>query len=67
MGGGQFQALSIALTGCQVTPLEAESALSFSFSKETTQRDVEAAVESICRIYRELKRLSRIFFQEGVV
>lgn len=67
MGGGQFQALSIALTGCQVTPLEAESALSFSFSKETSQRDVEAAVESICRIYRELKRLSRIFFQEGVV
>lgn len=64
MGGGQFQALGIALVSCQVDPVEAECALSFALSKETSESDVQALIEIISKTYRELRRLSRVFFQE---
>lgn len=58
MGGGHCQKLSCVLTACGVDSVLAGSALSFSLSCETTEEEIDYAVERIVETAKKLRRLS---------
>lgn len=59
MGGGQFQSIDRILEACSVDHATAQCALTFSLSKDTTDADIDRAVEIIADTAKRLKRLSR--------
>ena len=58
MGGGSFQQLSLQLQACGIGNALAQSAVSFSLSRETTEEEVEAAVPKIIEAVELLKKIS---------
>jgi cysteine desulfurase len=59
LGGGRYQKLSHLLMASQVDEHLAQCALSFSLSYETTEEEVDAAVETIVACVKKLKALSQ--------
>ncbi len=62
IGGGVFQTISLQLRNCGVDPTSSDQAISFAFSKDTREDEVEKAVQLIVKAVHELRRLSRVFF-----
>lgn len=61
MGGGPFMPLSHTLTECGFPKEMALSALSFSFSRYSTEEDVDKAVKALKKSVEKLRGLSRYF------
>lgn len=59
MGGGQLQQIGYVLSALDVPEKDSLTALSFSFSRESTDQDVEEAVERITRTVNALKKASK--------
>lgn len=57
-GGGHFQRLGLILEAAGVDPVLANSALSFSLSRYTTEEEVDEAIEIIAETVKDLQRLS---------
>lgn len=57
-GGGKFQQLSQVLTDCGIDPMVAQCALSFSLSYETTEEEIEQAVDAIVSSANKLRSIS---------
>ena len=57
MGGGGFQQLSLLLQACGIEMQEAQSALAFSFSKESREEDVRVLEEELVGAYCHLRRV----------
>lgn len=57
IGGGLFQQIGHLLESAQVDPYLAKCALSFSFSHETTEKEIEEAQEIINRTTKRLFKL----------
>ncbi|HSW86139.1 MAG TPA: aminotransferase class V-fold PLP-dependent enzyme [Rhabdochlamydiaceae bacterium] len=57
-GGGKFQQLSQVLTDCVVDPMLAQCALSFSLSYETTEEEIELAINAIVSSAHKLRSIS---------
>jgi cysteine desulfurase len=55
-GGGSFQRISLILEAAGVDRTLAQSALSFSLSRETTEEEVQSAAKIITDIYEILRR-----------
>lgn len=58
IGGGSQQQLTYFLHTCGVAPRLAESALSFSLSRETTEEQVERAAQALEVSYMKLRKIS---------
>jgi len=58
IGGGLQQQLSLVLESCRVEPMLAHSAVSFSLSRETTEGDIEQAVDIIVKTANKLRESS---------
>ena len=58
IGGGQHQILFQTLINCHIAPEVAHSAMSFSFSYETTEEQIEAAVCIIVDSVKQLKKMT---------
>lgn len=58
IGGGSFQQIAIVLKACGVPEFLAKSAISFNLSRETTQEQIERAVEIIVEEALRLRNLS---------
>ncbi len=58
-GGGDSQKLSHVLKACHVDAYEAECALSFSLSLETTPEEIEEAVDCVVASVHQLRCLTR--------
>lgn len=58
MGGGHCQKLSHILTACGVDSLLAGTALSFALSYDTTEEDIDHAVQKIVESAKKLRSLS---------
>jgi cysteine desulfurase len=62
IGGGNFQQIGLILMACGVNEQQAHSALSFSFSRETTEDEVLRAVNIIKECVLKLRKISSQFF-----
>jgi len=58
IGGGTQQQLSLVLDSCGVEPLLAHSSISFSLSRETTDHEIERAIEIIVSVANQLRKTS---------
>lgn len=65
IGGGNFQQIGLILMASGIQETLAHSALSFSFSRETTEDEVMHAVGVIKECVGKLRRLSSQFFPEA--
>lgn len=61
IGGGDFQPLPQVLKACRVPQELAETAISFSFARTTTEEDVLKAASLIKAAYVKLQGISRVF------
>lgn len=59
IGGGSQQLLSYYLKTCGFDPLIADSALSFSLSRETKEEEIEFAAESVATAVSKLRKTTR--------
>jgi cysteine desulfurase len=57
-GGGSFQKISLILIASGVDEVLANSAISFSLSRETTEEEIDQAVEIIASTAKRLRKLS---------
>ncbi len=57
-GGSRMQKLSLLLEGIGFPPQTADSALSFAFSRDTSKKDMEKAVDIISEEAEKLRKLS---------
>lgn len=60
MGGGSQQQIGYLLEACEVSKPLANCALSFSLSRETTEEEVERALEIIAKSYQKLRKVSEM-------
>ncbi len=58
MGGGRCQTLSKQLQACGVDPMRAECALSFALSAETSEEEIDRAIEEIVSSAHKMRKLS---------
>ncbi len=58
IGGGRFQALSKMLLGCGIEESVAHSAVSFCLSQETTELEIDYAVDAIVEAVHRLRSYS---------
>jgi cysteine desulfurase len=58
IGGGSFQQISLLLTASGIDLELAQSAVSFSLSRETTEDEIDRAIEIIAGAAKSLRRLS---------
>lgn len=58
MGGGGFQQIALILEACGVEDELAQTALSFSLSRDTTEEQVERAVDIIADAVKKLRKSS---------
>lgn len=58
IGGGNFQQIGLVLTACGVSESIAHSAISFSLSRETTEADIDKAIEIIVETATKLRQIS---------
>lgn len=66
IGGGNFQQIGLVLIGCGVSEVLAHSALSFNLSRDTTEEEIERAVEIIAEEVTKLRKISHQFIQKAV-
>lgn len=66
MGGGSQQQLTYYLLACHLHPRLAESALSFSLSRETTEEQVERAAQALEVSYMLLRKVSSDLVRDNV-
>ena len=59
MGGGSFQQLALNLQSTGIPDAQSYTALSFSFSEETTMQVIDESIPIIEKCYQELKTLSK--------
>jgi len=59
IGGGTYQQIGLVLTGCGIEQSLANSAISFSLSRETTEDEIDRAVDIIVDSVQRLKKLSQ--------
>jgi len=59
IGGGNFQKIDIILAACQVPQKIAECAINFSLSRETTEDDIERAIDIVSTTAKQLRKLSQ--------
>jgi cysteine desulfurase len=59
IGGGGFQQIALILEGCGVDPTLAQTAVSFTMSRETSEAEVEEAVKRIEEAVTKLRKLSQ--------
>ena len=62
MGGGNHQQIGLVLMACGVEETKANSALSFAFSKDTTEDEIAKAVFIIKESVSSLRKMSMKFF-----
>lgn len=58
IGGGSFQQIGYLLKACKVPDLLGNSALSFSLSRETSDEDIDRAIEVIVDSVKSLRKVS---------
>jgi len=58
MGGGTQQQIGFVLHACGIQGARAESALSFSLSRDTTEEEIERAIVIISACYQRLRKIS---------
>jgi len=58
MGGGSFQQIALVLTAAGVPAAIAECAINFSLSRETTEEDIDKAIDIIAGVATQLRGLS---------
>jgi cysteine desulfurase len=63
-GGGNFQKISLLLTAAGVEETLANSAVNFSLSRDTTEEDIDHALEVIISTVKQLRKLSAHLIQE---
>jgi cysteine desulfurase len=63
MGGGRYQKLSHLLIAAKVDEALAQCALSFSLSYETTEEEIDIAVETIAACVEKLRGLSQYLLE----
>ena len=59
IGGGSFQLIGLQLQAAGIEESLAQSAISFSLSRETTEEEVEQAVPAIIECVEQLKKISQ--------
>lgn len=59
IGGGSFQKIDIVLAACKIPQNIAECAINFSLSRETTEEDIERAIEIVSMTAKQLRKLSQ--------
>lgn len=64
IGGGTFQQIGLVLTACGVEESLAHSAVSFSLSRETTEEEIDRAVEIIVDCVKRLRRVSHQWYEK---
>ena len=63
IGGGSFQQIGLILSASGIPQHEAQSAVSFAFSRETTEDQVDRAVAIIVECVAKLRRVSNEFYK----
>lgn len=58
IGGGSFQQIALVLQSCKIPAKEAETAMSFSLSRNTTEEEIERAASLIADTVRALRKTS---------
>lgn len=58
IGGGSFQQIGLVLSGAGVNELLAQTALSFSLSRETTEDEIDKAIEVVVESAKRLRKMS---------
>ncbi len=58
IGGGSFQQISLVLMGGGIPQELANTGVSFSLSKDTSEEDVDRAIEIIASSFKQLSKLS---------
>lgn len=58
IGGGSFQQMALVLTACGLPEAIANTAISFCFSRYTTEEEVDRAVEIIAETAKRLRKIS---------
>lgn len=62
IGGGDFQPLSQVLKASAVPPEKAQTAISFSLSRQTREDEMLEAAALIIKAYERLQKSSKVFF-----
>lgn len=65
IGGGSFQQIGLVLAASGVEDILAHTALSFSLSRETTEEEIDQALEIIVESVQKLRKVSKALVQEG--
>lgn len=63
MGGGSFQQIAHVLTASGISADLANSALSFSLSRETTEEEIDQAIKIIAETVKRLRKVSWAYTQ----
>lgn len=58
IGGGNFQQISLILSSCQFPMIHAQTAVSFSLSRYTTEEEVESAIHIVSEAANYLQKTS---------
>lgn len=61
IGGGSFQQIGLVLKACGISEVMANSAVSFSLARETTQENVERAIADISETAHKLRKATTQF------
>lgn len=64
IGGGTYQQIGLVLAASGVDPVLAHTALSFSLSRETTEDEIDRAIEIIADCVQHLSKISQKFKEE---
>lgn len=65
IGGGNFQQIGLVLADSGIDEKLAQTAISFSLSRETTEADIDEAIEIISSCAKKLHTLSTDIWQKG--
>jgi cysteine desulfurase len=66
IGGGTYQQIGLILSNCGIDPILAHTAISFSLSRETTEDEIDRAIEIIAESIRHLRKMSQQVQKEKV-
>jgi len=61
IGGGTFQQIGYILKACAIPEMIGNTAISFSLSRETTDEDIDRAVDIIADCVKQLRKVSQIY------
>lgn len=64
IGGGAYQQIGLVLTASGIDPILAHTALSFSLSRETTEDELERAIEIIADCVQHLRKISHTIMEK---